>query len=213
MALWPTIRFFQRHRPQAIEAMSADTAPAPLPGPDNINVIRKLRQEAFSRSLRSYAEWIRDAIGWGSVVYLLLFLLAFLIMGLDEIPLQDPPLAPGPLTIVLTAGLILFLLLLLLPNRSAPVTLNRQELHHLALSPLPEWQVLKRSFTRTWSLHALFGLTAGGLWLFLAQRLYGITPWTAAPAMALIFTMIPSLKWVTWLRRDRLNSWTKSRRW
>ncbi len=193
--------------------MRAEAAQPPLPGSDDLNTIRKFRQEAFSRSLRSYAEWIRDAIGWGAVAYFLLFLVAFLIDGLDKIPLQDPPLDPGPLTIVLTTSLILFLLLLLLPNRSAPVTLNRQELHHLALSPVPEWQVLKRSFTRTWSLHALFGLAAGGLWLFLAQRLYGVTPWTAAPAIALLCTAIPSLKWLAWLRRDQLNSWTRSRRW
>jgi len=193
--------------------MRTDAAPAPLPGPDDISAIRKLRQQAFSNSLRSYAACIRDAVGWAAVAYFMFFLVAFLIDGLDRIPLQNPPLAPEPLTIAFTAGLILFLLILLLPNKMAPVTLNRQELHYLALAPVPEWQVVKRSFTRTWSLHALFGLAAGGMWLFLARRWFGITPWTAVPAAALLSALVPSLRWLSWLRRDRLNSWSRSRRW
>ncbi len=165
------------------------------------------------RSLRSYADWVRDAIGWGCVVYFLVFLAAFLVSGLDKVPRPDPPLPVEPFMYVVEVFIALQLLLLLLPRRILPIPLNRQDLYRLALSPLPSWDVMGRPFARAWLLPALVGLVMGGLWSFAAFRLFGIAVDTAGPALALGLAAVPSLRWLLWLRRDRLNTWPGSRRW
>lgn len=185
----------------------------PLPDTAAIRAISDLRKQLLRRSLTSYAAWVRDAIGWSCVVYLLIFVIAFLISGLDTIPVFDPP-RPISFTGQVTGILIaLIFLYQLLPRRVAPVTLSRQDLYRLVLSPLPSWQVVRWPLLRTWSLSLLVGVITGGLWTFIAFRIFGVSAYSAAPALGLLFCVLPSLKWLTYLRRDQLNTWIMSRRW
>ena len=185
----------------------------PLPDRTAAREIGDLRRTMLHRQLRSYAEWVRDAIGWGCVVYFLIFLIAFLISGLDKVPHPDPPLQTDPFQMAILFFIALAFLFFLLPRRIVPVALSRQDLYRLTLSPLPARTVLGRSFIRTWLPAALTGLLLGGLWSFAAYRLFGLSIYTAGPALALGLAVVPSLRWLLWLRRDRLNTWLASRRW
>ncbi len=173
-----------------------------------------LRRDALRRSLRSYAKWISDGIGWGAVAYLLAILVAVVISGLDSIPRLDPPLPAAkmnvPFSILLAAY---FAGGLLFPRRLTPVTVSRSDLAYLVLAPLAPIEVLRWPRFR----NALAGSAAvvliGLAWTVTADGMFAVPLYLAIPASICLLITAQGLEWLRYARGQRIIGPLNGRIW
>ncbi len=167
------------------------------------SAIAYLRRRTVWRAVRGYLDWIGKAVGWASVVYLVVWFVIFLVSGIQLLkPLSDP-LPTFFLPLAANALLSVFLLLPFLRSAAPPVILSRADLYRLALAPASPGESLRWAFALKGVLYALAGFVLGACWsLVAATWLAKSAPW-AAPALALLASAQLGLAWLAYVSASK----------
>ena len=157
-----------------------------------------LRRRTVGRAVRGYLDWIGKAVGWASVVYLIVWFVIFLVSGIQLLaPLTDP-LPTRYLPLAANALLATFLLLPFFRAHAPPVILSRADLYRLALAPAAPGESLRWAFRLKSLLYALSGLVLGACWTLLAATWLATRAPLAGPLLALLAPAQLGLAWLAY---------------
>lgn len=154
-----------------------------------------LRRRTLLRSTRAYVRWVGKAVGWWTVGYLVFWLVAFVVSGVQLVlvPAAEP--LPSWLAVVPSVALALWLGLPL-RVRVPPVHLDRRDLMRLALAPAPPRAVLGYRLSLTRASSIVVGALLGGAWTLLARSYLHLDAPFAALAVAVLAVAKVDLAWL-----------------
>ena len=162
------------------------------------HAIGYLRRRTVGRAARGYLDWIGKAVGWASVVYLIVWFVIFLVSGIQLLaPLEDP-LSTRYLPPAANALLAAFLLFPFFRAHAPPVILSRADLYRLALAPAPPGLSLRWAYTLKSLLYAFSGLVLGACWTLLAITWLATRAPLAGPLLALLAPAQLGLAWLAY---------------
>ena len=162
------------------------------------SAVSYLRRRTLGRAVRGYLDWIGKAVGWASVVYLIVWFVIFLVSGIQLLaPLTDP-LSTRYLPLAANALLAAFLLFPLFRAHAPPVILSRADLYRLALAPAPPGLSLRWAYTLKSLLYAFSGLVLGACWTLLAATWLATRAPLAGPLLALLAPAQLGLAWLAY---------------
>jgi hypothetical protein len=164
------------------------------------DAVAYLRRLTLGRSTRSYLVWIGKSIGWWTVAYLLFWLGAFLVAGIQLLGRLDTPLPiqVGPVSVTVA---VLAFALVTYRAKAPPVILGRNDLYRLALSPAQPAVSLRWPFTLRWLTVGVTGLVLGGAWAVVSPYWMLQQAYWAGPALALLLIAHVNLLWLRYTTR------------
>jgi hypothetical protein len=160
-----------------------------------------LRRLTLGRATRSYLEWIGKSIGWWTIAYLVFWLGAFVIAGIQLLGTPDTPLPIQVMPISVTLAVLAFALVTY-RAKAPPVILGRNDLYRLALAPVQPFQGLRWPFMLRWGTLALTGLVLGSAWAVVSPYWLQQQAYWAGPALALLLIAHVNLLWLRYITRD-----------
>jgi hypothetical protein len=157
----------------------------------------QLRRRTLSRAGATYARWVERAIGWGTLVWALFWLVFYAIAASQVVIFNVKPGSSTVLPLILSALVAVVVLFTSLNRRTPNVILNRGDLYRLGTAPLEPRAVLAWPFTNA-RLTAFFtGVLVGLVWWLFAYAFFRFQPALAPVALGLWFAA--TLDW-GWLR-------------
>ena len=165
-----------------------------------------LRSRTVGRAMRAYRDWVGRAVGWWTIVYLIVWLVVFVIAGLETLtPLAAPLAGPRP---SLVGVLALLFASVILARRAPPLILDRRDLFRLGLAPVPPWAALRWRFMLKAVGACAVGVVIGLGWTALAPALFWQTTPFAAPVIGLVLVARLCAAWLVYAYRAvGLRAW------
>jgi hypothetical protein len=159
--------------------------------------LRDLRRATLGRSLRTNAEWLMRAIGWGSIVYLVAWTVILVVAAVQS-------LSPLPASVAVplqrwlpAAGAVALALALHLAARArvTPVWLDRRDLAHLATSGASPSAILRWPAWRAGLSPLVAGLAIGGSLALVVPPLLDASALAALLTLPAIALLLPAVRW------------------
>lgn len=160
-----------------------------------------LRRLTLTRSTRSYVEWIGRSVGWWTIMYLLFWLGAFAVAGVQLLGVLTEPLPIPVLGVSVTIATVAFALITY-RAKVPPVILARRDLYRLALSPAAPFMSLRWSFQFRWGSLGVLGVLLGSVWAVVSPYWFHQQAYLAGPALALILISYVNVLWLRYTTRD-----------
>lgn len=160
-----------------------------------------LRHLTLTRSTRSYVEWIGRSVGWWTIMYLLFWLGAFAVAGVQLLGVLAEPLPIPVLGVSVTIATVAFALITY-RAKAPPVILARRDLYRLALSPAEPFTSLRWPFQFRWGTLGFLGLLLGSVWSVVSPYWFHQQAYLAGPGLALILISYVNVLWLRYTTRD-----------
>lgn len=167
--------------------------------------VRYARRLTLGRGLRGYVDWVGRAVGWGTVAWILFWLVVYAIASAQILPRLKPPISAVKLPVIFSSLGAAILFFVTVRSRTPPAFLGRRDLYRLGLPALAGTQVMAWPINQARGLRFLIGAVLGAVWTLVSSAWFGIsTPW-AAPTLALVMMASLDLEWLSYAARDREN--------
>jgi hypothetical protein len=160
-----------------------------------------LRRLTLGRATRSYVTWIGKSVGWWTIAYLVFWLGAFAVAGIQLLSRLDSPLPIRVAPVSVTIAVLAFSLVTY-RAKVPPVILGRNDLYRLALAPAPPVASLRWPFTLRWITLAVTGTALGSAWAVVSPYWLHQQAYWAGPALALLLISHANLLWLRYTTRD-----------
>jgi hypothetical protein len=170
------------------------------------DAVRYARRLTLGRGLRGYVDWVARAIGWGTVAWILFWLVIYAIASAQILPRLKPPITAANLPLIYSAIAGVALFFVAIRSRTPPAFLGRRDLYRLGLPALPGVNVMSWPINQARGLRFALGAILGAVWTLVASAWFGINALWAAPTLALVLMASLDLEWLAYAARDRENA-------
>ncbi len=169
------------------------------------DAVRYARRLTLLRGLRGYVDWVGRAVGWGTVAWILFWLVIYAIASAQILPRINPPINTSNLPVIFSISSAAILFFVTLRSRTPPAFLGRRDLYRLGLPALAGTDVMAWPINQARGLRFAIGVVLGAVWTLVASAWFGVSvPW-AAPTLALVMMVSLDLEWLSYAARDRDN--------
>jgi hypothetical protein len=156
-----------------------------------------LRRRTLTRAAGTYARWVERSIGWGTLIWMLFWLVFYAIAASQVVIFNVKPGSSPLLATVLSLLVAVGVAYTTLTRRTPNVILNRADLYRLGLAPLEPRATLAWEFTYSRMVAFTVGVIVGLVWWLFAYAFFRLQPVFAPLALGVWFAA--TLDW-GWLR-------------
>jgi hypothetical protein len=172
---------------------------------DVLEAIWYVRRLTLTRGLRGYVDWVARAVGWGTVAWMLFWLVIYAIASAQLLPKLTPPIASRNLPSIFSGLAAVGLLFVAIRSRTPPAFLGRRDLYRLGLPALPGEDVMTWPLAQARGARFALGAVLGGAWTLVGSAWFGLGVPFAALALGLVWMASLDLEWLAYAARDRDN--------
>ena len=172
---------------------------------------RFARRLSLSRGFSSWAVYVGKAIGWGTVLWMIGWVVVAIIAGAEVLPKFKQPISTKWLPVIFSSLAGLWLLFSASRSSTPPINLNGRDVYRLALTAEDAREVLDwpLNFARVFRFAIAFIL--GAVWTVVASYWFDIFTPFAAITLACIAALTVDLEWLAYSARGTEN--TAARAW
>ena len=159
--------------------------------------LERLRRLTLSRATATYTHWVERSIGWGTLVWMVFWLVFYAIAASQVVIFNVKPAASGLLPVISSVLVALTVAYFVLTRRTPPVILNRQDLYRVGLAPLTPARVLAWEFAYSRGIGFFIGVLIGLIWVVDDSGFKGVSQIPALAYTAFAVTLFAGLSMVT----------------
>lgn len=165
--------------------------------------LERLRRLTLSRATATYTHWVERSIGWGTLVWMVFWLVFYAVAASQVVIFNVKPSVNPALPIIISALVALIVAYFVLTRRTPPVILNRQDLYRAGLAPVTPARVLAWEFAYSRGIGFLVGALIGLIWWLMAYAFFRLEPIYAPIALGLWFIAVLDWGWLQY------TGWTR----
>jgi hypothetical protein len=172
---------------------------------------RFVRRLSLSRGLSSWVVYVGKAIGWGTVVWMVGWVVIAIIAGAEVLPTFKQPISAKLLPIILSSLAGVWLLFSASRSATPPINLNGRDVYRLALTAEDAREVMDWPlwFARVFRFVVAFIL--GAIWTLISSYWFNTFTPFAALTLGCLAAFTLDLEWLAYSARGSENH--AARRW
>ena len=166
--------------------------------------LERLRRLTLQRATATYTHWIERSVGWGTLVWMVFWLVFYAIAASQVVIFNVKPSLNPTLPIISSLFVAAVVAYFVLTRRTPPVILNRQDLYRVGLAPVAPARVLAWEFAYSRGIGFFIGVLIGLIWWLIGFAFFRLEPIYAPIALGLWFVAVLDWGWLQYTGWSRI---------